>query len=104
EAAAGEYVATQIVEPRTADGEQARITARFAESGTKNFADETLARGLDRGELQILFRSEMREESALRHLEIFGETSDRQPFQAFERGEIDGSFEDRCARPLSLHA
>src|SRR3712207_8014937 len=46
---------------------------------------------LDCRDLQLFLRSEVREESALAHRQIVGEPADGQAFEAFERGQIDGS-------------
>jgi hypothetical protein len=104
EAAARKDVALDVVEPRAADGDEARVAALGVERRLEHLARETLARDLDGRELQLFLRAEVREEAALRHLQLLGETADGQPFEPLGGRQIGGALEDRAARPESLHA
>src|SRR5688572_6513312 len=46
----------------------------------------------------------MREETALGHPQIVGEPADGQPFEAFERRQIDGALEEAGAGAGAFHA
>src|SRR5207253_271637 len=75
---------------------------RRLEGRADDLADEDFARGLDGGELQLLLRAEVREESALAHRQLRGETPDGQTFKALLRRDVDGGFENGLPRALAV--
>ena len=75
-----------------------------AAGGVDDLGDEDLARRGDRGELQLLLGAEVGEQPALAHVQLGREPADRQPFEAFDGGEVDRGREDRLARAPSALA
>ena len=72
------------------------------EGRADDLADEDVARGLDRGELQLLLRAEVREQPALAHREFRGEPTDGQPFEPLRRGDVDRDFKNGLARAVAV--
>ena len=87
-----------------AEGDEARVAAFEFQHRPHYLINEALPGGVDRGDLQFFLRAEVGEEAALRHPELVREAADRQPLQAFDRGEVDGVLEDAGAGALPLHA
>jgi len=104
EAAPGENIALDVIEPGVADGHQSRIATFFGESGTEHLVEKAFARLLHGGQLQFFLRAEMGKESALGQLQLVGEPADRQPFESFDRGQIDSAVENRLPCALAFHA
>src|SRR6266849_10509480 len=65
ETTAGKNFASEVIDPRSAQRQQARVAAIDFQHRTKHFIDESLLCFLDRRELQLFLRTEVREESAL---------------------------------------
>ena len=63
---------------------------------------EDLVRGLDRRELQLRFRAEVREQSALAHADGVGEAADREALDAVDRSQPCRLLEDRLTAPDSV--
>ena len=54
---------------------------------------EDLDGELDGGKLELLFRAEAADESALAHLELLGQVADREAFEPHDRCDLDGGIE-----------
>lgn len=102
EAAAGKDSALQMAEEgfaqRAEPGDSRWCLVRYPD----HLGTEDLVRGLDRRELQLLFRAEVREESALAHADRVGEAADRETLDAVDRYQSCRLLEDRLAAPDSV--
>src|SRR5205823_6197374 len=95
ETAAREDRLLEIADEAVAEGTQAFLARPLLRGRCDHVGEEALRGLLNRRQLQLLLGAEKAEQAALRHLQLGGEASDRQPFEAFLRGEVDGPVEDR---------
>lgn len=99
EAAAGPLAP---LHPVVEQGAQARFAARGAECGHHDFVHE-LARGFfDDRDLERFLRTEVSEQAALREARLFRETTDREPRNADDRGELECLRQNRLPRLFAL--
>ena len=91
---------------QVAVGEQAQPLepGRRNQRGLEHLLAEDRAGDLDRCELQLLLRAEVREEPALAHAHGIGQAGDREAVQAVDRGELRGLAQDRVATSLAVAA
>ena len=103
EAPAGEDLSLEVGEERV--GERVEPSGALGRPrGLDHLADEDLARRVDRRQLQLLLRAEVRIEAALRHARVLGQAADRKTVEAFDGGELRGRVEDRRAAALAVRA
>ncbi len=67
--------------------------------GLRQRGDDDLRRvdvvgGVDRRELELLLRAEVREEAALAHPDVLRQAPDREPVEPFDGGQPGGGLED----------
>src|SRR5262249_34859683 len=102
ETSTGKDAAFHMTQPAVAKGPEPGHAFRLRKSGTNDMLDENLPRHLDRGHLQLLFRSEVGEQAALAHLQFLGQAADGETLQALHRSQIDGHAQDAVARAGSF--
>lgn len=97
ETAAGEELLLDVREPAVEQIPQTRQALRRGERGARDLINKNLASGLDGGELEVFFRTEVGEKAALAHAEFFSEAADGETLETFDRGDVDGATEDGVA-------
>ena len=101
-AATGEHLFLYVTDPAVAQLPETGNACRLSQRGTYYVVNENAPRHLDRGQLQITLRTEVREKTALAHFQGFREVTDREAFQALNRGQIHSDAQNALARPLAL--
>ncbi len=99
EAAAGKDTAFEVGEECFAECAEASDPGRRVESGIDDLGLEDRVGGLDGRELQLLLGPEVREQAALAHPDRVCESSEREAFDALDRGQSRCLAEDRLAAP-----
>ena len=72
--------------------------------GVEHVLVEQRVRRVDRGELELLLRAEVREEAALAHPDRLCQAADRQARDALDRRQLCGLMQNRIAAPLTVAA
>lgn len=93
-------------QPLLQQAPQARHALGRSDGRPRDFFYENLASHFDGRQLKFFLGTEMGKETALAHVELFGERTDSEPFEALDRGNIDGAREDSLtgAKSASLGA
>ncbi len=73
----------RIVEPNFTEAAQSRQTFLCLESRTDNFLNKDASGRIDRGELQVLFRSKVSKQAALAHACFRRQPANSQAVQSF---------------------
>jgi hypothetical protein len=81
---------------------QPRQAARQAHGGEEHLFLEALVVLADDGDLQLLARAEVREDTALAHLRDFGQRADRQALKPHVRSQAECRLQDGGAGLLAL--
>jgi len=81
-------------QPRLEQRAHPRLAAGRCEAGLDHLLDESRARRLQHLDEQLLFRSEMGEQPALRELQVLGEAPDRKPLEPLLGRDLEGMVED----------
>ena len=97
EAAAGEDLGAEVLQPVLEQRLEAGAAAGEVARGADDVVDEAPAGGVDRRQLQLLLGAEVGEQAALAHVQLGREAADRQALQALDGGEVGGRLEDRLA-------
>src|SRR5207249_1526234 len=88
--------------PALEERADAPLAPRGSERRLDDLVDEASRGHLQHLNLKILLRLEVREEPALRQLEVVGEPADRQPLEADFRGQAERVHQDGLAGLLAL--
>src|SRR5690606_2121702 len=92
----------RAIEPAREDRLESRKAAGGGKRWHQHVGHEAALVLLEHGELQIVARTEVREDAALRHLQALGQRADRQSLEPLPGGKLERGIDDRGAGLLSL--
>jgi hypothetical protein len=95
--ASGKEFSLDVGQPAINQIPEARHTFGSLQSREGDLVDEDPSGGLDSGQLEVFLGAKMSEKAALAHLQVIGQTTHCEAFQAVKRGNIDGPAEDSLA-------
>ena len=102
EAPAGEDALLDVVEEPLDVGPQAGHAGGGRTRGLDHQLLEDRARGIDRGQLQLLLGAEVREEPALAHADRVGQAREREPVEPVHGRQAGRLAQDRRAAALAV--
>jgi hypothetical protein len=104
EAAAREGAAQEVAEEGVAHRNELSDSRRGGEGRFDDLGVEDPSRGVDGGELELLFGAEVGVDAALAHVERAGEIADREAFEPPQGGERHGLTHDCFAGAFAVGA
>ena len=102
EAAAGEHLALGVVDHVVAQGPDARKSLRRLAGGIDDLLAKERCGVVDGGQLQLLLRAKVGEETALAQPVRLGEPADGQRLEALLGSQLRRARQDRVPRSLAL--